>query len=171
MKKLILLLIALTTFMNVSYASFPITDTLQVKQDTIQTEEIKQYHQSLLKMGIDLNSCKCESCRKGISPLVCNSKGELVKVDKKSVSNGNASAMYLLAGLILLGVVIWGVIGLTRAYNCVDNGSDCPQSSGEKPSGGAPVGFLVGTVLIIISIGIAVKARITQLKNRKNKSE
>jgi len=171
MKKLILLLIALTTFMNVSYASFPITDTLQVKQDTIQTEEIKQYHQSLLKMGIDLNSCKCESCRKGISPLVCNSKGELVKVDKKSVSNGNPSAMYLLAGLILLGVVIWGVIGLTRAYNCVDNGSDCPQSSGEKPSGGAPVGFLVGTVLIIISIGIAVKARITQLKNRKNKSE
>ena len=170
MRKLILLLIALTTFMNVSYASFPITDTLQVKQDTIQTEEIKQYHQSLLKMGIDLNSCKCESCRKGISPLVCNSKGELVKVDKKSVSNGNASAMYLLAGLILLGVVIWGVIGLTRAYNCVDNGSDCPQSSGEKPSGGAPVGFLVGTVLIIISAGIAIKARITQLKNRKNKS-
>ena len=170
MKKLILLLITLLTFTNVSYASFPITDTLQLKQDTIQTEEIKQYHQSLLKMGIDLNSCKCESCRKGISPLVCNSKGELVKVDKKSVSNGNASAMYLLAGLILLGVVIWGVIGLTRAYNCVDNGSDCPQSSGEKPSGGAPVGFLVGTVLIIISAGIAIKARITQLKNRKNKS-
>lgn len=170
MKKLILLLITLLTFTNVSYASFPITDTLQVKQDTIQTEEIIQYHQSLLKMGIDLNSCKCESCRKGISPLVCNSKGELVKVDKKSVSNGNASAMYLLAGLILLGVVIWGFIGLTRAYNCVDNGSDCPQSSGEKPSGGAPVGFLVGTVLIIISAGIAIKARIIQLKNRKNKS-
>ncbi len=170
MKKLILLLITLLTFTNVSYASFPITDTLQVKQDTIQTEEIIQYHQSLLKKGIDLNSCKCESCRKGISPLVCNSKGELVKVDKKSVSNGNASAMYLLAGLILLGVVIWGFIGLTRAYNCVDNGSDCPQSSGEKPSGGAPVGFLVGTVLIIISAGIAIKARIIQLKNRKNKS-
>ncbi|MDC3305295.1 hypothetical protein OAV36_00070 [Flavobacteriales bacterium] len=69
MRKLILLLIALTTFMNVSYASFPITDTLQVKQDTIQTEEIKQYHQSLLKMGIDLSSCKCVSCRNGIAPL------------------------------------------------------------------------------------------------------
>jgi hypothetical protein len=170
MKKLILLFIALTTFTNVSYASFPITDTLEVKQDTLQTEEIKKYHDHLIDMGIDLNSCKCESCRNGIRPLVRNSKGELVKVDKKSVSNGNTSAMYLLAGLILLGVVIWGVIGLTREYNCVDNGSDCPQSSGEKPSGGAPVGFLVGTVLIVISIGIAVKARITQLKNRKNKS-
>ncbi|MBT4881050.1 MAG: hypothetical protein HON40_00705, partial [Flavobacteriales bacterium] len=51
MKKLILLLIMLLTFTNVSYASFPITDTLEVKQDTVQTEEIKQYHQSLLKMG------------------------------------------------------------------------------------------------------------------------
>ena len=40
MKKLILLFIALTTFTNVSYASFPITDTLEVKQDTLQTEEI-----------------------------------------------------------------------------------------------------------------------------------
>ena len=171
MKKLILLLITLLTFTNVNYASFPITDTLLVKQDTIQTEEIKQYHQSLLKMGIDLNSCKCESCRKGISPLVCNSKGELVKVDNKSVSNGNASAMYLLAGLILLVVVIWGVIGLTRAYNCVDNGSDCPQSSAEKPKSGAPVEFLWATILIVISVGVAIKARITQLKNRKNKSK
>ena len=68
-KKLILILITLTTFTNVSFASFPIADTLEVKQDTVQTEEIKQYHQSLLKMGIDLSSCKCVSCRNGIAPL------------------------------------------------------------------------------------------------------
>ena len=171
MRKLILLIIALTTFMNVSYASFPITDTLQVKQDTIQKEEIKQYHQSLLKMGIDLNSCKCESCRKGIQPLARDFKGDLVVVDNKSESNGNARSLYILAGLILLGVVIWGVIGLTRAYNCVDNGSDCPQSSAEKPKSGAPVEFLWATILIVISVGVAIKARITQLKNRKNKSK
>ena len=41
MKKLILLLITLTTLHNVSYASFPVTDTLEMKQDTVQTEEIK----------------------------------------------------------------------------------------------------------------------------------
>ena len=169
MKKLILLLIALTTFMNVSYASFPFADTLKVKHDTVQTEEIKQYHQSLLKMGIDLSACKCESCRNGTRPLVCNSKGELVKVDKKA-SNGNVSGMYLLAGLILLGVIIWIFIGLTRAYNCVDTRSDCPQSSGEKPKSGAPTGLLWASLLIVISAGIAIKARITQLKNRKNKS-
>ena len=56
MKRLILILITLTTFTNVSYASFPVADTLEFKQDTVQTEEIKQYHQSLLKMGIDLNT-------------------------------------------------------------------------------------------------------------------
>ena len=171
MRKIVLVFIALLTLTNVSYASFPVSDTLQVKQDTIQTEEIKQYHQSLLKMGIDLSACKCESCRKGIQPLARDFKGDLVVVDNKSESNGNASAMYLLAGLILLGVVIWGVIGLTRAYNCVDNGSDCPQSSGEKPKSGAPIELLWMSLLILISVGLAIKARITQLKNRKNKSE
>ncbi|MDB0026955.1 hypothetical protein N9D80_00195 [Flavobacteriales bacterium] len=69
MKRILLLLFILTTFTHVSYASFPISDTLQVQQDIVQTEEIKQYHYSLQQMGIDLNSCKCESCRNGIDPL------------------------------------------------------------------------------------------------------
>ena len=71
-KKLLSLFIAITSFTNVSCASFPITDTLEVKQDTFQTEEIKQYHSNLIKMGVDLNSCKCESCRNGIAPLTKN---------------------------------------------------------------------------------------------------
>ncbi len=74
MKKLIL--ITLTTFTNVSYASFPVADTLEVKQNTVQ-EEIKQYNSSLIKMGVDLSSCKCESCRNGIDPLTNN--GEVNK--------------------------------------------------------------------------------------------
>ena len=70
MKKLVLLLITLTTFMNVSYASFPIiSDTLETIIDTLQTEEIKQYHDHLIDIGIDINSCKCESCRNSIAPL------------------------------------------------------------------------------------------------------
>ena len=72
MKKLILLLITLTTFTNVSYASFPVSDTLKVKQDTVQTETVEQYHLRMQKMGIDLNSCKCESCRNSIAPLTNN---------------------------------------------------------------------------------------------------
>jgi len=72
MKNLILLLIIITSFTSVSYASFPITYTLEVKQDTLQTEEIKEYHDHLIKMGFDLNTCKCESCRNGIDPLTNN---------------------------------------------------------------------------------------------------
>jgi hypothetical protein len=73
MKNLILLLIIITSFISVSYASFPIISVaLEIKQDTLQTEEIKQYHSSLIKMGIELNSCKCESCRTGIAPLTNN---------------------------------------------------------------------------------------------------
>ena len=71
-KKLLFLLVILTPFTNLSYASFPIADTLEVKEDTLQTEEIKQYHSSLIKMGFDLNTCKCESCRIGIAPLTNN---------------------------------------------------------------------------------------------------
>ena len=52
---------------------------------------------------------------RGGLPLVRNSKGKFVKVDKKT-SNSNVSAMYLLAGLILLGVIIWVFIG---SYSCI----------------------------------------------------
>ena len=85
MKKLILLLIVLTTHINMSYASFPVADTLKVQQDTLQTEEIKQYHSSLIKMGIDLNDCRCESCRNGIDPITNNIKSkeeEYIKIKR-----------------------------------------------------------------------------------------
>ena len=72
-KNLLFLLITITTFTNVSFASFPIiVDALEMTIDTLQTEEIKQYHDHLIDMGIDLNSCKCESCRIGIAPLTNN---------------------------------------------------------------------------------------------------
>ena len=58
MKKLLFIFFTLIIFANISYASFPVADTLKVKQDTLQTEEIKQYHSSLIKMGVDLNDCR-----------------------------------------------------------------------------------------------------------------
>jgi len=69
MKKLVLLLITVT---NVSYASFPVSDTLKVKQDTVQTEKIVQYHLKLQKQGFDISNCMCESCRNSIAPLTNN---------------------------------------------------------------------------------------------------
>ena len=156
MKKLLLLIITITTLTNVSYASFPVSDTLKVKQDTLQTEEIKQYHSNLTKMGIDLNDCKCESCRKS---------NKFLKND--TIQQSSARGLYILSGLILLGVIIWMSIGLTLAYNCVDTG-DCPQSSGEKPKSGAPIELLWMSLLLLISVGVAIKARFIQIRNKRN---
>ena len=63
-KKLLFLLIALTILNNVSYASFPITDTLQIKQDTVQTETVAEYHLRMQKMGFDIDDCRCDDCKK-----------------------------------------------------------------------------------------------------------
>ena len=156
MKNLLFIFFALITFINVSYASFPISDTLKVKHDTLQTEEIKQYHSNLTKMGIDLNDCKCESCRKS---------NKFLKND--TIQQSSARGLYILSGLILLGVIIWMSIGLTRAYNCVDTG-DCPQSSGEKPKSGAPIELLWMSLLLLISVGVAIKARFIQIRNKRN---
>ena len=124
MKRLILLLITLLTFTNVSYASFPISDTLEVQQDIMQTEEIKQYHYSLQKMGVDLNSCKCVSCRGGIAPLVSKPKPLLFKTKnvkevedimevEKRESNGNWYA--LLSILSALGAIIFAFLTMGSA--------------------------------------------------------
>ena len=156
MKKLLFIFFTLITFANVSYASFPVADTLKVKQDTLQTEEIKQYHSNLIKMGIDLNDCKCESCRKS---------NKFLKND--TIQQSSARGLYILSGLILLGVIIWISIGLTRAYNCVDTG-DCPQSSREGPKSGAPIELLWMSLLLLISVGVAIKARFIQIRNKRN---
>jgi hypothetical protein len=102
-KKLTLLLITLTALANVSYASFPISDTLEVQQDIVQTEEIKKYHSSLIKMGVDLSSCKCESCREGIEPMT--DKGIVKKERKINIWFQILIIMTILA--VLLGLLIW----------------------------------------------------------------
>ena len=121
MRQIILILITLTTHINVSYASFPVADTLETNVDSLQTEEIKQYHYSLQKMGIDLNSCKCESCRGGIAPLLSKPKPLPIKVKntkeveditevEKRESNGNWYA--LLSILSALGAIIFAFLTL-----------------------------------------------------------
>tara|TARA_X000000368_G_C22981522_1_gene690129 strand:+ start:399 stop:755 length:357 start_codon:yes stop_codon:yes gene_type:complete len=118
MRKLLSLLITLTTFTNVSFASFPITDTLKIKQDTLQAEEIKLYHDHLIDMGIDLNSCKCESCRNDITPLTNH---------REVTKQLNQFKRIWLP--IIITMTILGIIFLVLLYRYVD-----------KNSGGTPLG-------------------------------
>ena len=144
-------------FANVSYASFPVSDTLKVNQeDALQTEKIKQYHSSLIKMGIDLNDCKCESCRKSNKFL-----------ENDTVNQSRARGLYILSALILLGVIIWLSIGLMRVYTCVDTGSNCSSSSGTTRKG-MPIELVWMGLLVLISIGVAIKARFIQIRNKRN---
>ena len=104
MKKLFLLLLTLISFTNICYSSFPIQRNLVTYTDTLQTEKIKEYHTSLIEMGIDLNTCKCESCRNGIVPLVINPVSNEVLIDNKSNKwKGVIIVMTILSiGLIIL---------------------------------------------------------------------
>ena len=125
MKKLLLLLIALTTLTNVSYASFPIQVYLQT--DTLQTEEIKQYHYNLQKMGIDLKSCKCESCRNGVIPLVSKpkilSKKKEIEIQKEK-TEPNGSFYAFLSILSALGAFVFTLLTFGSALQ--HNGNPFP---------------------------------------------
>ena len=151
MKKLLLLLITLTTFSNVSYASFPVADTLETNVDSLQTEEIKQYHYSLQQMGIDLNSCKCESCRNGIAPLVSKPKPlpiiiKNVKEVEKREPNGNS---YVFLSIISgLGSIFLFFLTLVS--------SEIPPYSDNAPT--------IYLLLTLLSIGLTIFSTIQAKK-------
>ena len=121
MKKLLLLLITLTTFTNVSYASFPVSDTLKVKQDTVQTETVEQYHLRMQKMGFDIDDCKCNDCKKfkGINTELKN--GETRQKQKTNIwPLVKTLGVWLLAVVVIL--VIWLLISIFNAFKAFGEG-------------------------------------------------
>ena len=106
-------------------------------------------------MGIDLNDCRCESCRKSNKFL------------KENTMHQGVTGLYILSVLILLSVIIWFSIGLMQMYNCVDTRSNCPQSSATTRKG-MPIELLWMGLLVLISAGIAIKARFVQMKNKRS---
>ena len=105
-----------------SYASFPVADTLETKVDSLQTEEIKQYHYSLQQMGIDLKSCKCESCRNGVTPLVSKpkilSKQKEIEIQKeKTEPNGSFYAFLSILSALVAFVFTLLTFGSALQHN------------------------------------------------------
>ena len=100
--------LALIVLFNISYASFPVQSSYKIYTDTLQTEEIKKYHDHLIKMGIDLNSCKCESCRSDITPLINNER-------VKQTNNWKTIWLPIIITMLLLGIIL--VILLYRYVN------------------------------------------------------
>ena len=114
MKKLLLLLIPLITFTNVSYASFPV-DTNKI--DTIQVvleETTEQYHLRIEKQGFDIESCVCESCRSGIA----------IK-NIKNVNNRTSSDLYKSAAVLFTLTLIVFVVWILDGFHCINDASTC----------------------------------------------
>jgi len=120
MKKLILLLIIITSFTNVSYASFPIIDTLQIKQGALQTETVAQYHLRMQKMGFDIDDCRCDDCKifKGINTPLKN--GEVRQ------KKGNNRSLFVTLGIWLIVAIviflIWFLLWVARGLENFSNG-------------------------------------------------
>ena len=122
MKHLLFIFFILLGSSNGSCASFPLHVTQTT--DTLQTKEIKQYHYSLQKLGGDLSSCMCISCRNGIDPIVVKADPlpinlEDVIVEKKKM---NSSGYVLLSILSTLSAFFLGLLSVANAMS--HNGSD-----------------------------------------------
>ena len=118
MKKLLLLLITLITFTNVSYASFPV-DTNKI--DTIQVvveETTEQYHLRIEKQGFDIESCVCESCRSGIA----------IK-NIKNVNNRTSSDLYKSAAVLFTLTLIVFVVWILDGFHCINDVSTCSTNN------------------------------------------
>ena len=121
MRKLLLLLITLVTLTNVSYASFPVSDTLKVKQDTVATETVEQYHLRMQKMGFDIKDCRCNDCKKfkGINNIPKN----VETVQKKKT---NYKSLFATLGIWLVVAVvvfaIWLLWWIARGLENFGNG-------------------------------------------------
>ena len=148
MDRMILLLITLTTHINLSYASFPIHDNLAT--NTLQTEEIKQYHYNLQQMGFDLSSCKCISCRNGIDLIVIKPKSLPIKSENiiEEEKRESSSGLYvLLSVLSAIGSFLFGLLSLGNGFS--HTGSD----SAVLPF------FALSVISVIGSVILAVKAK------------
>ena len=151
MKKLLLLLITLTTFTNVSYASFPVdtnkTDTTKV----VVQETTEQYHLRIEKQGFDIESCVCESCRNGI-----------VVRNIKTVNSRSSSSLYKVAAVLftlsLIVFVVWTLDGAA----CINDSSTCSTNNSSL--------IIYLTLLMIFgysSIFYFIKGLFAQNRNKK----
>ena len=118
-KKFLFLFIALSSLVNVSYASFPITDILQIKQDTLQKETVEQYHLRMHKMGFDIQHCRCDDCKKfkGINNAMKN--GETRQKQKT-----NYTSLLVTMGVWLIVIIILLLVWIVRGVMNWDPGSD-----------------------------------------------
>ena len=104
MKKLLLILLSFFSLNTFTYASFPINDTLIIKQDSPQSETTEQYHQRMESMGFNINVCKCKDCRKFKGSKASNQTSKTVTRTLLNVG------LFLLIGILIIGLYLFYLI-------------------------------------------------------------
>ena len=107
MKKLLLSFCTLIICANVSYASFPVSDTLNFKQDTITNESVEDYHLRLQKMGFDI---------------------ETSEKDYSSDTNRSSGSLFLTGAILFVLSLITFAISMLDFVECVNRGETCNES-------------------------------------------
>jgi predicted membrane channel-forming protein YqfA (hemolysin III family) len=149
-KKLILLLITLITFTNVSYASFPVdtnkTDTTQV----VVKETTEQYHLRMEKQGFDISNCMCESCRHSI-PLERST----------TVNSRSSNSLYKIAAILFALALIVFVVWMLDGVACIEDSSTCASNT-------VPLIFYVSLLMLFgySSIFYFIKGLLIQKRNK-----
>lgn len=115
--KFVVLLIISIGYTNISCASFPILDTLEVHKHILQTETVGQYHLRIQKMGFDISTCNCKDCRAGkFVPQ------EVLQQDTlKWYAKGNMPLLWIILFLSLIVVIYFMII----FFNGLDECSAC----------------------------------------------
>ncbi len=115
MKKLLLIIITLATFTNLSYASFPIDTNKADTTQVVLEETTEQYHLRMEKQGFDIESCVCESCRSGIAI--------------KNVNNRTSSNLYKSATVLFTLALIVFVVWILDGFHCINDASTCSTNN------------------------------------------
>tara|TARA_B100000902_G_C26850372_1_gene687900 strand:+ start:92 stop:568 length:477 start_codon:yes stop_codon:yes gene_type:complete len=158
MKKIILLLIILTTLTNISYASFPIPVQPLISVDTIipdankvvKQETTEEYHLKIEKQGFDIDNCMCESCRDGIA----------VK-QSKTLTSRSSNSLYNTAAILFTLALIVFLVWMLDGVACINDVSTCSSSN-------TPLIVYISLLMIFgySSIFYFIKGLLAQKKDR-----
>ena len=139
MKCIALIFFFIVTSFDITYASFPIQSHSLIYTDTIVSDKIEKYHSTLLKMGVDINSCRCESCRK-----------HLQINDAKVVKSNSASSFYKTAIVLFVSSLIAFCFWILDGVACINDTSTC----GNNP---VPLSLAISFVLFYLSLFYFIK--------------
>ena len=150
MKKLLLIIITLATFSNLSYASFPIDTNKADTTQVVVQETTEQYHLRMEKQGFDIENCVCESCRSGIAV--------------KNINNIKSSDLYKSAAVLFTIALIVFVVWILDGFHCINDASTCSTNNTS----------LIAYVTLLMLFGYSsifyfFKAFSIQKKNKLNK--